>query len=148
MEFKEAEETPLEPDEESHGVTVVVGAFVGGIAGGAMAALKLVAGGVGLPQGLATAAAGGAGGAGVAPGLATAAAIPPAIAATPAALPTPMPIFCGKVRPGATIAQGLGLGLPFLSAAAAMSKLSNTALRNDVIAVAFTKSLGVLCCCA
>merc|ERR1719272_641381 len=89
----DAEEAPLEPDEESHGVTVVVGAAVtisfaltaaAASAAAAAAALSFAAAASDV----------------AAPAMPPAnAAMPPANAAVPAAAPTPMPIFCSSVKP-------------------------------------------------
>jgi len=99
-EFMDADESPLEPEDESHGVTVVVGATVTI----SFAAIFGAATSTALPSDS---------GSGV---VTNAPATPAAIAAAPAVAPTPMPIFCANVSsflagaagaPGATVAQGL-----------------------------------------
>jgi len=119
--IKEAEESPLEPDEESHGVRVVVGVSVGTGGGTVVATASFFF----------------FSGAGVAWAWVPAT-LPPTIAATPAAAPTPMPIFSGNVNPfvgagaaaatGATVPQGLAIALAW------PQMLSNTATRNDTMA--------------
>merc|ERR1719149_282861 len=109
----DAEESPLEPDEESlHGATVA------GAAVGAAASFALTTAGLTI----------GASGSGV---VAKAPAMPPATAAAPAAAPTPMPIFCTSVKPS-FLAATTGTAQGFTGADAAAkptNKLNNTAVR-------------------
>jgi len=113
IDANDAEESPLEPDDESlHGATVV------GAAVGATVNFALNSGVVAKTSG-----------SGVV--LAKAPAMPPATTAAPAAAPTPMPIFCGSVKPSffSTTTCGAQGSTAGAAAAKPTSKLNNTAVR-------------------
>jgi len=107
IEFKEPEESPLEPEDESHGVSVVVGVSVG-TGGGTVVATPVFFLFSSFVVGAAVVAS-------IAP------TTPPTIAAPAAATPTPMPASSAIVKPFAR----------------PMRKLSNTAARNDAMSASF-----------
>jgi len=82
IDIEEAEESPLEPEDESHGVSVVVGVSVGTAGGTVVATLLLTS----FVVGAAVVAS-------IAP------TTPPTIAAPAAATPTPMPASSAIVKP-------------------------------------------------
>merc|ERR1719424_1426978 len=117
IDANDAEDSPLEPDDESlHGATVV------GAAVGAAVSFALTTGGTYT------------GGAGVVFAALTAPAMPPPIAATPAAAPTPMATFCTKVNSFlATTTGAVTFGAQGSTRAdAPTSKVKNTKLRNAI----------------